>query len=487
MSHLLARLRSAFSPAKPPPDVELLTRFLDRNDQDAFAELVRRYAPMVLGVCRRTLGDGPDAEDAYQAAFLVLAKRAATVRGIGRVAGWLHGVATLCAKKARVRRAKRRLRENAGGLLADVPAADTPESVDLTAVLDEELAAIPEKYRTAVVLCELRQLTLDQAAGELGVPRGTVASRLARGREALGKRLLRRSLGSLVPPVFSADPPSVNPTPAAHSLAREVLRTMTVSNLRWLPLAVLPLVAVGLLTAADPPKPTAPAPQTDEKTKRNATVERVTLVGIGGLLDQEAVRRSLDLSKEQEEKWVEKKRALSKQAEAIRDAAKAKPQPGKELADVHNQYEQLAAITWGYDDAVAELLSPAQQYRMKQIVLQRDGPAALLGRIAVRELVLTPEQEDKLALTLRGLTQPRMTNFIASAAARVEDPDCAKLVQQHAASLDELRAEALKHLTKEQKAKWQTMIGEEIPTATLVTGSGEAFVLRLSVNTRFFK
>src|SRR5438270_441197 len=123
MSHLLSRLRSAFTPAVPPtPDVELLSRFIGRNDQDAFAELVRRYGPMVLGVCRRTLGTGPDADDAYQAAFLVLAKRAVTVRGIGRVAGWLHGVATLCAKKTRTRRARCRLRERASGMLVDVPA-----------------------------------------------------------------------------------------------------------------------------------------------------------------------------------------------------------------------------------------------------------------------------------------------------------------------------------------------------------------------------
>lgn len=196
MTHLLARLRSAFTPPVPTPDVELLTRFLERNDQDSFTELVRRYGPMVLGVCRRTLGDGPDADDAYQAAFLVLAKRAAPVRGIGRVGGWLHGVATLTAKKARVRRAKRRLRERTGGL-PDVPSHE-PTPSDLACVLDEELAAIPEKYRTAVVLCELRRLTLDQAATELGVPRGTIASQLARGREMLGKRLLRRGLFSLV-------------------------------------------------------------------------------------------------------------------------------------------------------------------------------------------------------------------------------------------------------------------------------------------------
>jgi RNA polymerase sigma factor (sigma-70 family) len=479
MSHLLARLRSAFTPAKPPPDVELLSRFLDRHDQDAFAELVRRYGPMVLGVCRRTLGDGPDAEDAYQAAFLVLAKRAATVRGIGRVAGWLHGVATLCAKKARVRRAKRRQRERTGRV-PDVPDTDSPVSADLTAVLDDELAAIPEKYRTAVVLCELRQLTLDQAAAELGVPRGTLASRLARGREALGKRLLRRGLFTIAPHVFYADMPSVEPTSSAQSLSHEVLRTMTVSNLRWMPLAVIPLVAVAAgLLAADPPKPKDPPPKEEEKVKRNATVERVKLIGLGGLLEQEAVRRDIGLTKDQQEKYDAAVEEMEKQLKAVAVASKAMQQmEGISLTDAQQLYDQLADVVLGLDAAIQEQLKADQVYRLKQLQLQREGPNALLGRLAVRELALTAEQEDKIAEAVKKLNKPKMVDIAQSASINPEEPRVAKLLAVVAAELDSIRDDALKQLSAEQKVKWKEMIREELPTICLLVASPQGYLFR---------
>jgi len=481
MSHLLARLRSAFTPMAPPtPDVELLSRFIDRNDQDAFAELVRRYGPMVLGVCRRTLGNSPDADDAYQAAFLVLAKRAATVRSIGRVAGWLHGVATLCAKKARTRRARRRLREQASGLLADVPATELPSS-ELSAILDEELAAIPEKYRTAVVLCELRQLTLDQAAAELGVPSGTVASRLARGREQLGKRLLRRGLSSLVPPVLSVEPPPTEPSPAAHSLSREVLRTMTVSNLRWLPLTVLPLVAVAAgLLAADPPKPNAPPPKAEEKVKRNATVERVKLVGLGGLLSQEAVRRDIGLTKEQEKKLDAEKEKL---VTGMKKLSEASVQANKEsrLQALYLMIQLCGDLAVTFDTTMTDVLTAEQVYRLKQLALQREGPPALLGRFAVRELGLTTEQEDKLAEALKPLTKPKLFDTAAEFGKGVPE-DGTPVVKQHAAMLDGVKDKALTVLTDTQKKRWEEMVGEELATEVLVLTSADGFLIGLAIN-----
>jgi RNA polymerase sigma factor (sigma-70 family) len=480
MSHLLARLRSAFTPAGPPtPDVELLTLFIDRNDQDAFTELVRRYGPMVLGVCRRTLGNGPDADDAYQATFLVLAKRAATVRGIGRVAGWLHGVATLCAKKARIRRARRRLREQASGMLVDVPAAEM-ESAELSAIIDEELAAIPEKYRTAVVLCELRQLTLDQAAAKLGVPRGTVASRLARGREALGKRLLRRGLFSLVPPVLSVETPPTEPTPAAHSLSREVLRTMTVSNLRWLPLAVLPLVAVAAsLLAADSPKPTAPPPKAEEKVKRNATVERVKLVGIGGLMEQQAIRKDLGLTKEQDEK-------IDAEREKVVDGFKelGKAERGTQENALQTKYlmiEQCGDLGVGYDAAVLKLLTESQVYRLKQLSLQREGPTGLLGRYAARELTLTAEQEDKLADAVKPLTKPKLFDMGYEFSGKPLPPEGIKVIKQHAAMIDGVRAKTMEVLTDAQRKRWKEVIGEEVPTDVLLLTSGDGFLVKIAM------
>jgi predicted DNA-binding protein (UPF0251 family) len=405
----------------------------------------------------------------------VLAKRAATVRGIGRVAGWLHGVASLCAKKARSRRAKRRLRERTGGV-PDVPATDTPVSADLSAVLDEELAAIPEKYRTAVVLCELRQLTLDQAAAELSVPRGTVASRLARGREALGKRLLRRGLFSLLPPMLPAEPPATHPTPTAHSLSREVLRTMTAFNLRWLPLAALPLVAVAVgVFAADPPKAKDPAPKAEDKAKRNATVERVKLCGVGGLLEQQAVQRDLSLTDAQVEKLKEAKREAAKQIREIQ-ASTEKLRGKEDLSFYLVSFDQFTDVLVAHDATVSKLLTPEQTYRLKQIQLQRDGPTVLLGRHAVRELNITVEQEEKLAEALKPLLKPKVMDMVPQALAVSEDsPERGKVIQRMTANLDSVRDEAMKCLTAEQKVKWKEMIGEDIATAILVVASPESF------------
>jgi hypothetical protein len=354
----------------------------------------------------------------------------------------------------------------------------------LAAVLDEELSAIPEHYRTAVVLCELRQLTLDQAATELGVPRGTVASRLARGREMLGKRLLRRGLFSLVQPVVSAEPPpAADPTPTAHTLSREVLRTMTATQLRWLPLALVPLLVVGVgLFAADPPKPTAPPPKAEEKDKpkRNATVERVKLVGIGGLLEQEAVRKDIGLTKEQVEKYDAEKKKL---VEGMKELGKATEQANKEsrLHALYLSIQQLGDLGGTFDTAAAGLLTGEQVYRLKQLSLQREGPPALLSRFAVRELALTTEQEDKLAEAIKPLTKPKVFDVPTEFGNGVPE-DGAPVIKQHAAFVDGVKEKAMAAMTDTQKKRWKEMVGEELPTEVLVLTSGDGFLVGLAIN-----
>jgi RNA polymerase sigma factor (sigma-70 family) len=176
-------------------DGELLERFLAAGDGDAFAVLLRRHGPLVWGVCRRVLRREHDAEDAFQATFLVLARKAASVRRRASLRSWLYGVAVRIALRAR-KYAERRHELPAGnppsGADGPVAAADRAE---LTAVLDDEIRLLPERYRLPVVLCHLSGWTNDEAARELGCPRGTVAVRLARGRERLRWRLLRRGLG----------------------------------------------------------------------------------------------------------------------------------------------------------------------------------------------------------------------------------------------------------------------------------------------------
>jgi RNA polymerase sigma factor (sigma-70 family) len=170
-------------------DAQLLGAFITRQDQAAFAALVRRHGPMVLGVCRRALGNHHDAEDAFQAAFLVLAKKAGSIRPRRLVANWLHGVACNTARKAKAMVARRRSREGPLALAPEPEVVPPGPWLDLRPLLDQELRLLPEKYRLPIVLCHLEGLTLTEAARQLGWPQGTVAGRLARGRDRLARRL----------------------------------------------------------------------------------------------------------------------------------------------------------------------------------------------------------------------------------------------------------------------------------------------------------
>jgi RNA polymerase sigma factor (sigma-70 family) len=172
-------------------DGDLLSRFLQHRDEAAFEALVRRHGPLVYGVCRRVLHQEQDAEDAFQATFLVLVRKAPTLRSPGTVANWLYGVANRTALELRRSGTRRRAKE-ANVMPRTEPVPDP--SADWREWLDEELARLPDKYRAVVVLCELEGKTRREAARELGCAEGTVASRLARGRTLLADRLLRRGV-----------------------------------------------------------------------------------------------------------------------------------------------------------------------------------------------------------------------------------------------------------------------------------------------------
>ncbi len=177
-------------------DGELLELFRSRAAaaESAFAALVERHGPMVLGVCRGVLRDAHDAEDAFQATFLVLARRASAIRRADSVSSWLFGVARRVAVRARERRLRLRRAEAAippPPAAVDPPAGPMPE-------LYEELDRLPERFRAVLVLCDLEDWTYERAAGALRCPLGTVQSRLARGRERLRQRLVRRGLAPTV-------------------------------------------------------------------------------------------------------------------------------------------------------------------------------------------------------------------------------------------------------------------------------------------------
>jgi RNA polymerase sigma factor (sigma-70 family) len=176
------------------PDRELLQRFHAQNDQAAFHTLLRRHGPMVLDVCRGVLGDGPDADDAFQATFLVLAQKAGSIRKGASLGSWLHGVAHRTALKARAQSAVRHKHE-ARAQQRQTSAADDLTWREVRQVLHEELGGISERYREPLVMCYLQGATQQRAAARLGLTERTVRKRLERGRELLRLRLVRRGLG----------------------------------------------------------------------------------------------------------------------------------------------------------------------------------------------------------------------------------------------------------------------------------------------------
>ena len=316
-THPLARfVQQLATTAATLPDAQLLERFVDCRDGGAFATLVRRHGPMVLAVCRRVLGAGDwhGAEDVFQATFLVLAHKAGSLRRPQSLGPWLHGVAQRTALKARAGAARRRLCEQeacTGRPEACLP--PDPVDGDLRALLDNALTQLPHRYRAPLVLCYLQGRTVSQAAIELGWPRGTVATRLARGRSRLRRQLTRQGLGLPAAALTLAGLENCDaamvPAALAHStataavqvmdgsgrvtaagsvpatvaaLTREVLRVMLLSKIRTAALGILATatLAIGLAILAYGPtsvvaQTASPAPASQsEPAKRRSDVAK---------------------------------------------------------------------------------------------------------------------------------------------------------------------------------------------------------------------
>ncbi len=288
-------------------DAQLLDRFLAERDGAAFEVLMARYGPMVLSVCRSVLRNPADAEDAFQATFLVLVSKARGLRGRANLGGWLHLVAYRVAIQANAAAARRRVQEREAGEMAAATSTSVPAARDeQLRALHEEIAGLPEKFRVAVVLCDVQGVPQDRAAGELQLSERTLRRRLSEGRERLKARLNRRGLSpeggilravilrgaeSAVPPAWAeatvrAALATVNKTiaigvvsTAATTLSHEVLKMMMFQKLRLLSAALLGvgLMAWGASAAlisfnADPPRETALAPTSPEQPATQSAV-----------------------------------------------------------------------------------------------------------------------------------------------------------------------------------------------------------------------
>jgi RNA polymerase sigma factor (sigma-70 family) len=178
-------------------DRQLLERFLAERDETAFELILRRHGPMVLGVCRRVLNNLDDAEDAFQATFLVLVRKARTLHSKELLGKWLFGVATRTACKARTLSARRRKHETVAATKERDRSDNLADRSALSAWIDEEVGRLPEKYRLPVIFCHLQGMTLEEASRKLGWPIGTVSGRLSRARALLKKRIARRAVAPL--------------------------------------------------------------------------------------------------------------------------------------------------------------------------------------------------------------------------------------------------------------------------------------------------
>ncbi|MFO0851019.1 MAG: sigma-70 family RNA polymerase sigma factor [Gemmataceae bacterium] len=259
-------LRTALRRHDPTPDADLLARFHAARDEDAFAALVARHGPAVRAVCRRVLGDPHRADDAVQAAFLILARKGHTLPRGASVGGWLVGVARRAALAARRTDARRAARE---ATVHPAPTTGGPDP-DLRDAVEDAVASLPLHLRDPVVLCELEGVPRAVAARRLGVPEGTLSSRLAVARKRLADRLRRRGFAPAAAVVLlPLDPATVAavarlavgsevPSRRVTELTEAVMRTTLLAKWKLAAGAVLAAVAAGL--AADPAKPPVPRP-----------------------------------------------------------------------------------------------------------------------------------------------------------------------------------------------------------------------------------
>jgi RNA polymerase sigma factor (sigma-70 family) len=185
-------------------DSQLLEYFVLRRDETAFEALLRRHGSMVLGVCRRILRNAHDAEDAFQATFLVLVRKASSLRSRELLGNWLYGVAYRTAMKARTMNAKQRAKERQASALPHSEVSTGGADEDLLEQLDRELSRLPDKYRVPVVLCELEGRSRKEVARLVGVPEGTLSWRLAQAKKLLAKKLSRHGVTLTSGPLAAA-------------------------------------------------------------------------------------------------------------------------------------------------------------------------------------------------------------------------------------------------------------------------------------------
>jgi RNA polymerase sigma factor (sigma-70 family) len=347
-------------------DTQLLACFTERRDAAAFEALLRRHGPMVLGVCRRILGDCHDADDAFQAVFLIFVRKAGSIALRETVGGWLYGVAYRTATAARNKRGRRRAKEKQVDTMPHPTVEPDDTWRELKPLLDRELSRLPEKFRVPVVLCDLEGLPRRQVARQLGLPEGTLSSRLHTGRRTLAQRLsrygfglsggalaaalTRRASAALPAPLLVSTVKVASGEAAAATavaLAKEVMKSMLFVKLKLAFGAVMVVAALGAGGVAyqvSGPRQAQAAPEGRPQSELEALKK-----------ENELLRYNLQLV-------LEQARALEADVRALKEQAKtAKANGGLPLNSAATYTPDLANFIVTFDSYASVQQDPAQQ------------------------------------------------------------------------------------------------------------------------------
>jgi RNA polymerase sigma factor (sigma-70 family) len=493
-------------------DQQLLEDYISGRNQAALAALVQRHGPMVWGVCRRVLTNYHDAEDAFQATFLVLVRRATSIASPALLANWLYGVAHQTAIKARATVAKRKMRERQVTEMLEPAGVEQNFWIDMQPLLDQELSRLPDKYRGVIILCDLEGKTRKEVAEQLGWPEGTVASRLARARNMLAKRLTQRGVALscaalaavLAQQAAAAGVPYVVVDSTIRvacllaagkaaatgaisvkvaALTEGVMKAMLFSKLKTAIAIVLILgfVATGatILTcrtaagqddkkpAAE--KPVAPAAKS-EKEKEVPPASGVNL--IMNKSAQKELNLTADQMKDLQAGLDKVRKKYDEQLEKIpvvRPGDPRRPGAVAEMPDPKMVAELVNKTDAETKKLLAEVLTPKQLSRLKQIDLQLEGIRALHNQEVALALKLTDDQKGKVKKLFEDISHAAMAHALSVAPPdpsgvdqlneTVRETRNKALVEGWNKAFQEATGKIPSLLTPEQRRKWEAMTG----------------------------
>jgi RNA polymerase sigma factor (sigma-70 family) len=513
----LQRLRQAMAAETLSafPDSELIDRFLANHEEAAFQALLHRHGPMVLRVCRRTLSDEHDVEDAFQASFLALASQARTLRKRESLASWLHCIAYHIALDACKSRKRRRKHEAVAAVPDRTPAlADDVAWKELRSILDEELASLPERLSAPLVLCYLEGLTQDEAAARLGQSKSSFRRNLERARKLLGNRLTRRGItlsAALFAPLLSdcaasAAVPAVLAaatteaavayaagkavaalaTARALALAKGLVQPLVSAKIKCVcALLLAAVVAGGAVLSRDAHSAPPMLPPAERQPEKKAT--RIDSPAVANsvkpkaaehiefqmpfLAAHAAVQRELNLNAEQ----VQKIRGVLREVEerATEESNAAKPSiavPLRPGAVADPAYKLFQAKQEALRKALPEILTVKQARRLRQIERQHARYGAFLEPENQRLLGLTVEQRGKVEAIVAALlakapkSQPPAHD---NRAVREPNDRLDAEVEEYRKAEKAAADQILQLLTPNQAKIWRDLVGESIELPSL--------------------